>query len=175
MPTRFLLALISASGLILGASSAIQAAGDHEGGHQHEEGQSPHTHGFAFGNPVKDKEPDRTVKILAKDTMEFNPSEIDVKRGEIIRFVVKNTGSLHHSFTIGTREWHKDHEKSMQGVAAEDLASHMKEEPNGTVVPPGETRSLTWKFVETGTVPIGCHVPGHYPAGMKGDIEIEAG
>ncbi|HZD22712.1 MAG TPA: hypothetical protein VE569_04835 [Acidimicrobiia bacterium] len=39
---------------------------------------------------------------------------------------------------------------------------------------PGEIRTLTWTFTEADTVLIGCHEPGHYLAGMKATINVEA-
>lgn len=170
--TSLMLSFTAAAGLALGAPAALHAAADHDSGHDHEERRPAHTHGFAFGQPADGAEPGRTIEITATDSMEFAPSEIEVETGETVRFVVKNTGRLHHSFTIGSRQWHRDHEQQMQGVAPEDLVSHMRDEPNGTVVPPGETRTLTWTFDERTVVQIGCHVPGHFPAGMKGEVEV---
>lgn len=172
--TAFFFSMIAAAGLTYGVSAAVRAAGEEKGGHTHDQGANAHTHGFAVGQPAAGTESDRTVEIVTTDAMDFNPDEIEVETGEIIRFVVKNTGTLHHSFTIGDKEWHREHEKQMQGTAGDDLVSHMQDEPNGTVVPPGETRSLTWKFGDSGAVQIGCHVPGHYPAGMKGEVRIDS-
>ena len=39
-------------------------------------------------------------------------------------------------------------------------------------VPPGQTRRLTWTFDEPGIVLYGCHVLGHWAAGMKGTIVV---
>ena len=38
----------------------------------------------------------------------------------------------------------------------------------------GETKTLVYTFNEVGELEYGCHVPGHYEAGMKGDIIVEA-
>lgn len=160
MPYRTPIISITAA-LTLAAATALHAAGEHEGGH-----------GLTFGEPVDDGEPDRIIEIDATDSMDFNPSDVDIQAGEVVRFVVTNSGTLNHSFTIGTLQWHKDHEEQMQGVAPEDIVSHMRHEPNGMVVPPGETRTLSWQFSERGEVHIGCHVPGHFPAGMKGTINV---
>ncbi|HSK97563.1 MAG TPA: plastocyanin/azurin family copper-binding protein [Euzebyales bacterium] len=41
-------------------------------------------------------------------------------------------------------------------------------------VPSGETVELTWTFDgETEGLLYGCHEPGHYEAGMVGDIVVE--
>ena len=56
---------------------------------------------------------------------------------------------------------------------ADDAA--MDEEGEAAVeVAPGETATLVYTFDEPGTLLIGCHVPGHYAAGMKGTITVTA-
>jgi uncharacterized cupredoxin-like copper-binding protein len=40
-------------------------------------------------------------------------------------------------------------------------------------IPAGETIELSWTFTEAGTVLIGCHQPGRYAGGMKGQISVE--
>jgi uncharacterized cupredoxin-like copper-binding protein len=41
-------------------------------------------------------------------------------------------------------------------------------------IPASGTKELTWVFAEAGTVLIGCHQPGHYAAGMKGQITVQS-
>ena len=36
----------------------------------------------------------------------------------------------------------------------------------------GETEEMTWTFDREGTVIAGCHVPGHYAAGMRAEIVV---
>jgi uncharacterized cupredoxin-like copper-binding protein len=31
---------------------------------------------------------------------------------------------------------------------------------------------MTWRFTEAGTTEFGCHEPGHFAAGMVGDISV---
>lgn len=157
------ISILGAAALVLAVSATLYAAGDHEGGH----GQD-----FAFGQPAESGTPDRSIEITASDTMDFDPSQIEVKAGEVVRLVVENTGSLHHSFTLGSGNWHEHHEQEMKNMPADEIADHMRHEPNGMVVAPGETRELTWHFEGKDKVEFACHVPGHYPAGMKGLITI---
>jgi uncharacterized cupredoxin-like copper-binding protein len=49
---------------------------------------------------------------------------------------------------------------------------HAHDDPNAISLAPGETKELTWRFVEAGTVEYGCHEPGHYEAGMHGEMTI---
>lgn len=163
------------------AAPAAMAAGEHEGGHGHDEeghghGDGGHGHGghdFAFGEAAPDATPDRTVEIVARDTMAFEPAQVTVEPGEVVRFVVHNTGQLQHSFTLGSPKYQRAHEKEMQGMPHDELAGHMADNPNGMVVAPGDTGRLTWRFEKGGPVQFACHIPGHYAAGMKGRIRVK--
>jgi uncharacterized cupredoxin-like copper-binding protein len=46
------------------------------------------------------------------------------------------------------------------------------DEENAVGVEPGMTKELTMTFAEPGTTLAGCHVAGHYGAGMKATITI---
>lgn len=158
-----IISILGTAALALGTAATLHAAGDHEGGHGGD---------FAFGQAAEGNEPDRSIEITASDSMDFDPERIEVEAGEVVRFVVRNTGSLHHSFTLGSNEWHQHHEEEMKGMATDEMAGHMRHEPNGVVVAPGETAELTWQFEGGGEVELACHVPGHYAAGMEGLINI---
>ena len=177
---------------VLSAGTAL-ASGDHEGGHDdaedqaeagghgHEEdghgdgghGHDDGGHSFGFGRPADPADADRTVEVIARDTMTFEPDSVQVKPGETVRFVVRNVGQLQHSFTLATPAAQRQHEQEMQGMPADEMAGHMRDDPNGIVVQPGATGSLVWRFAGGGPVQFACHIPGHYPAGMKGRIRIE--
>lgn len=167
--------------LMLLLGTPVFAAGDHEGGHGESDGHAHDNghdhahgaHGFDFGAAAPDAEPDRIIEITAYDTMEFDPEEVAVKPGEVVRFVVRNVGSVEHSFTLGSPAYQKKHEKQMQAMPMDKLAGHMKNEPNGIVVQPGDTGTLTWRFTRGGPVQFACHMPGHYPAGMVGELRLQ--
>ena len=46
------------------------------------------------------------------------------------------------------------------------------DESIGFTVKPGETKELTHNFEKAGEMLAGCHVTGHYPAGMKMTIAV---
>mgnify|MGYP006436544975 CR=1 FL=1 len=172
--SRITTILLSIS-LMTFAASAL-AAGEHGHGHDSGHGNGGHDeggHSSAFGSPVSPSKADRTVEVEASDRMKFGPEKISVKKGETIRFVVKNVGQLQHSFTLATPDKQQKHEKEMQGMAQDRMGSHMDEDPNGVVVPSGETGSLTWRFTKAVPVEFACHIPGHYDAGMKGRLRIK--
>jgi uncharacterized cupredoxin-like copper-binding protein len=55
----------------------------------------------------------RTVEITMTDTMRFTPDKIDVKQGETIKFVVKNSGKVLHEMVIGTKKDLDEHAAMM--------------------------------------------------------------
>ncbi len=160
--------------LSLAIAAPAFAAGEHDGGHGHDDNGHGHDggHSFSFGSPADDGEADRTIEVTARDDMTFSPDKVSVDKGTTVRFVVDNVGQLQHSFTLGTPTQQREHEEEMQGMAMEQMAGHMDDDPNGIVVQPGETGSITWRFTEAATVQFACHIPGHYPAGMKGNIDV---
>lgn len=170
--------------LTFGSSVAL-ASGEHEGGHGNangSQGNSGNGHGhddghgkmnFAFGSAASAHEADRTMEIVARDAMRFEPSRITVEAGETVTFRVRNVGQLQHSFTLGSHGYHKRHDREMMDMPEDQLAHHMDDSPNGMVVQPGQIDTLTWRFRKGGAIEFACHIPGHYPAGMKGRLEIE--
>jgi uncharacterized cupredoxin-like copper-binding protein len=112
--------------------------------------------------------PDRTIQIETTDQLRFTPDALTVRAGETIAFVVHNGGALPHEFVIGDAATQEAHEQEMTGDAA------MNEEGEaGVEVEAGETATLVYTFDEPGILLFGCHVDGHYAAGMKGTITVE--
>ena len=120
-----------------------------------------------IGEPGEATAAKRTVKVTMSDNMRFQPSTVVVKRGETVRFVVKNVGETKHEFMLGTIEALKEHAKLMQKFPEME-----HEEPNAVTVAPGKTGELVWKFSKAGKVDFACLVPGHYEAGMRGQIAV---
>lgn len=112
---------------------------------------------------------DHTIAVDANDGMRFDPGDITVEKGETIAFTVTNSGVIPHEFVIGDEGVQEEHENEMD---AADDAGHDEEETYGVEVAPGETKTLVYTFNETGELLYGCHVPGHYEAGMKGNITV---
>lgn len=123
---------------------------------------------FAFGEPADPGDADRTVRVRATDELAFEPAVVEVRAGEVITFEVENTGKLPHDFTLGDEDAQEEHAREMEEMGA-DMAHT---DPNAMMIDPGETGSMTWRFVEPGDVLYGCHQPGHYDAGMVGVIEV---
>jgi uncharacterized cupredoxin-like copper-binding protein len=108
----------------------------------------------------------RTIQIETTDTLRFVADHLDVRAGETIAFEIRSAGNLPHEFFIGTPEEQLEHEREMARGAP------MHAEPGQAEVPAGQTVRLVYTFDQPGTLEYGCHVPGHYPAGMRGTITV---
>jgi uncharacterized cupredoxin-like copper-binding protein len=150
-----------------GGDSTSTTMGDMEG-MDHEEHSE-----FAFGEPAAAGDADRTIELDANDDFTFDPSEIEVAKGEIITFRVVNTGSLPHDFVLGDVDTQDTHEAEMvEMMEAGEMMMH--DEANALSIPAGETKEITWHFTESGSVLIGCHQTGHYSAGMKATVSVSS-
>jgi uncharacterized cupredoxin-like copper-binding protein len=46
------------------------------------------------------------------------------------------------------------------------------DDPNAIRLQPGARGEIIWTFSKAGEFAFGCLIPGHYEAGMKGDITV---
>ena len=107
------------------------------------------------------------VEVTLMDTLRIEPAAMTFAAGTTVTFVVTNTGVLDHDFFIGDEAAQAEHEQEMQAMGG---MGH--DEPNGISVDPGETKELTISFAEPGETIAGCHVAGHYAAGMRAAITV---
>ena len=151
-------------GLALWVPVATPAHGD---GQEHKPAAARSVVETAFGRSADPKRATRTIRIDMSDTMRYTPSEIEVKQGDTIRFVVKNSGQTMHEMVLGTMKDLQDHAELMKrfpGMAHDD--------PYLAHVPPGKTWTIVWQFTQAGDFHYGCLVPGHFEAGMVGQIKV---
>lgn len=127
--------------------------------------------GSGVGEGAPASKAERTIDIRQLDEKKFDPSTVTVKKGETVTFRVTNTADEMHEFVLGDEDTQKDHDKQMAGMPMESMK--MADVANRITMEPGETKELTWKFPDKATTVIyGCHMPGHYAAGMKGTIKV---
>ena len=131
-------------------------------------GDDRHDEHAAFGQPGDPAKVSRSVAIDMFDTMRYNPARIGVKRGETIRFVVKNSGQVKHEVVLGTAKELREHAALMRKFPEMEHA-----DPNQLAVDPGKTGELVWQFTKSGTFDFACLQPGHYEAGMHGKIAVK--
>ncbi|MGH8555571.1 MAG: cupredoxin domain-containing protein [Gammaproteobacteria bacterium] len=146
--------------------SALDGQAVTHNGHHH----SAHGAGNrAVGQPGHPDRVDRTITVGASDTMRYDPPEITVRPGETIRFEVKNDGKLRHEFMIGDATEQRAHSEMMKRDP--DIVHN---DANTITLEAGEGKTLVWQFGEAGDLEIGCHVPGHYEAGMLARVRVIA-
>jgi uncharacterized cupredoxin-like copper-binding protein len=150
--------LIAACAIFAAASGSF-ASGSHAGGH----GPS------AIGKAGVASKVTRTVAIDMSDDMRFTPDTVNVRRGETVRFVVTNSGKMKHEFNLGTEADLKAHYAQMLKYPGME-----HDEPNLVSLDAGKTGKVIWQFTQTGNVSFACLHPGHYEAGMKGNVKVSA-
>ncbi len=130
-------------------------------------------HGHAASPGLVAQTVTRTVAVHMDDTMRFNPDRLEVKAGETIRFVVTNAGQLPHELVLGNEKELAVHAEEMRRMATVPT-DHAHQHGGGAAltVAPGQTGELVVTFAQAGTVHMACLVPGHFEAGMRGQIAI---
>ncbi|MBL1273689.1 MAG: cupredoxin domain-containing protein [Oceanospirillales bacterium] len=174
------LAKFAVAAVAMSVSLTALGAGTHGGGHGHS---------AKSGEPGKASDASRSVTVEMYDNY-YEPEAIEVKPGETVRFVVQNKGQLVHEFNIGTPDMHEAHQKEMMmmvehGVIQGGKLNHdmmemdmgngqsMKhDDPNSVLLEPGESQEVVWTFSEKGNIEFACNVPGHYEAGMYGEVNF---
>ena len=124
----------------------------------------------AYGEPGDSKKPARVVQVLMKETdggMVFVPDRIVVRKGEQIRFSMKNHGESDHEFVLGTSEEIAAHAEQMRKNP--DMEH---DDPNSKRLHSKQNGDLVWRFTNTGMFEFACLIPGHLESGMKGVIVV---
>ncbi len=124
-------------------------------------------HAAALGQPGDPAKVSRTVEVTMSDAMRFTPDRIEVKRGETIRFRVKNDGQIQHEWVLGTLDELKRHAALMRKFPEMEHA-----DPNAVSLAPGQAGELIWTFTRAGMFDFACLLPGHFEAGMAGRIIV---
>ncbi len=109
----------------------------------------------------------RTITFNMSDNMRFTPDKIDVKQGDTIKFVIKNTGKVMHEMVIGNKKNLDEHAALMLKFPGME-----HEEPYMAHVAPGKTGEIVWTFNKPGSFDFACLIAGHYQAGMVGKITV---
>lgn len=147
--------ILAAAGLFLALACTAALAHENDGA-------------SSAGKPGDAKTVTRTVAVTMFDTMRFEPPTIAVRKGETIRFVVRNEGKVRHEMTLGSTQELKEHADMMRAMPT--MTHH---DSNSVTVEPGQTGDLVWQFTRAGTVAFACLQPGHFEAGMKGTVNVK--
>ena len=140
-----------------------------------------------IGKKGKLSEVNRTIEIKMYDNY-YEPKEINIKKGETIKFIVYNYGELVHEFNIATKDMHIKHQPEMMKMVEHQILladkidkKKMKEmakkdhsmghsHSNSVLLEPNQSAELIWKFSTDINLEAACNVPGHYQSGMVAKI-----
>ncbi len=147
-----------AAALFFAAFSA-QAGGTHANNHGHSES--------TIGKPATMSQVTKTITVDMGDDMRFTPEKINVRKGDVVHFIVKNSGKVKHEMVLGTPEELAAHYKQML-----KFPGMVHEDPQTASVAPGQSGDIVWAFTSSGIVDFACLQPGHFDAGMKGQFSV---
>jgi uncharacterized cupredoxin-like copper-binding protein len=159
--------LFAVSLLVIGLGVSSDALAHGPSGH----GQMPHPMSdeqHAWGKMGDTKAVARDIVVSMTDDMRFAPSQIEVKLNETVRFIVKNDGKILHEFVIGTPDELKKHAELM-----EKFPNMAHDEPYMAHVDPAKQGEVVWMFNRPGKFEFACLLPGHFQAGMTGQITVQ--
>jgi uncharacterized cupredoxin-like copper-binding protein len=133
-------------------------------------GSGPDSHGR--GDPMQGMdhdgpEPTQVVTVAMKDTA-YEPTEITVERGALVRLEFENTGERLHDFTIddiAIEDMRMDSSNALQ--PGSDRAVKLALEP-------GTSSAIQFSPTEAGEYEFYCGQPGHRDAGMLGVLRVDA-
>lgn len=154
--------LISLAGAALFAASAN--AGQGPAGHHDDDS-------YSAGEPGDLKKPARIVQVTMGESdgkMSFTPARIEVKKGEQIKFMLRNNGELDHEFILATTAENLKHAEAMKKNP--DMEH---DDPNGKRLAPKKTGEIVWKFTKAGEFEYSCLIPGHRESGMIGTVIVK--
>jgi uncharacterized cupredoxin-like copper-binding protein len=105
--------------------------------------------------------------VTLTDALRIEPAAITVRSGELVRFIVTNTGATEHEFYLGDEAAQQAHESEMAA-----MGGMLHDEPAGIALKPRETKELIFAFPQIGVFYAGCHVNGHYAGGMRAAVTV---
>ncbi len=146
------------------------------GGHAHGAEDAHDTHDAPTNTPTQSAlVVDRTLQVDMNDTMRFTPDLLQVAAGETLKLVVHNSGKLPHEMVLGSEAALQAHAIEMKQSAGHS-GGHDHASGNAMLalsVKPGETKEWVIKFDQAQTLQMACLIPGHFEAGMKGQVIVQ--
>ena len=177
---RLLDAIAAATFMLMTSSAALAQEGqgnsmDHMQGSmpEHMEG-APRQHmaEALYGEPGDAKNVDRTITLTTTE-IAFNVKDIEIKKGETIRFVLINKGEQPHELVLGDAKKQVEHRQMMIDMAGMDMSEMHHADHNSISAEPGETKELIWHFTKAGSFEFACNFPGHADLGMMGSLNVK--
>lgn len=107
---------------------------------------------------------DLPVIEIEMNEFSYVPASVEVPAGTPVILRVTNTGAIVHEAMLG--------DAAMQDEFAAAGEDRGNSETMAITVDPGETGDLKVTLDEPGETLIGCHLPGHWEAGMVAAITV---
>ncbi len=123
---------------------------------------------MAFGRVGDPAKVTRVIRVGMDDKMHFTSGDLRVRKGQTVRFVVRNDGKLMHEMVIGTMKELNEHAEMMRKFPAME-----HDGPYMAHVAPGKEDELVWQFTKAGEFYYACLIPGHLEAGMISKITVK--
>ena len=155
---------VAAAALLLGSAALILVSGLSRPANAHDDET------FSAGEPGDPTKPARTIEVTMRDAdgkMQYIPDRIEVREGEQIRFMIRNSGTIDHEFVLASVEDNNKHAELMKKYPEME-----HDDPNAKRVAPGNTAEILWKFSKAGEFEFACLIPGHREAGMRGNTVV---
>ena len=111
---------------------------------------------------------DRMQFVAASVAARSMPGDIVIKRGQTVRFLVRNEGQVMHEMVIGRMQELKEHAELMRRFPEME-----HDEPYMAHVAPGKEAEIVWQFTRAGEFHYACLIPGHMEAGMIARITVK--
>ena len=126
-----------------------------------------HKSTYSAGEPGDPARPSREI-VVEMSEMDYSPARIEVKRGEQIKFIVRNVGTEDHEFLLAST---KDNLKHAAMMRKHPGMAH--DEPNGLRLARKQSGEIVWKFTKAGTFEFACLIPDHRDYGMTGRVTVK--
>ena len=161
---KYLLTITTA---LLLSTTLSYATGSHDGGHDDKPAK------MAAGKAGEASAITRTIEVKMYETddgqMLYEPNAFSVKQGETIRFAITNAGENEHEFVLDSFEKNQEHKATMAKFPEME-----HDDPNSVRLEEGEKGEIIWNFSNSGKFEFACLIPGHYEAGMKGELSVDS-
>ena len=103
------------------------------------------------------------------DGYHFVPDHVEVRQGESVRFLVSNPDDIAHELYIGTIQEQAARREEGAMAPSNDAVTHFG---YGIYLPAFSDGEFDYVFNSDADLLIGCHLPGHWEAGMVATIAV---
>lgn len=125
--------------------------------------------GCGVSGGLTDRDEPRTIEIDI-DGYHFVPDHFEVATGETVRFMISNPDDIGHELFIGTAA--EQAARRAAGVPEPSGAAGISHFGYGIYLPAHSDGELDYAFSGDEDLLIGCHLPGHWEAGMVATIDV---